>query len=270
MGRSQRHKIVERSAASNGEVHAQGVIAPGIMAQVSATEIGVLEPMEGDAIDLVVPVGPTGGPLQGSSMTGAIPVAFVPPVPLPPPALTSIDPTTAEMGSADLTLTATGTDFVQGSVIMFNNSANETTFVSETELTTLVVPSTASGPWTVPVGVRNPDYQESSTVDFSFTEPAPPLFERPVPQEPEVAARAVGPINIVSIRPAEGGGKLIVTVGDPTGILPGTIITIEASGSSSVNGQYTVEATENGELIIDSDYQLANPIEGKGRVLLGS
>jgi hypothetical protein len=87
-----------------------------------------------------------------------------------PSTVTSIDPTTAEIGAADITLRVLGTGFNEQSVILFNNGEEPTTFVSVTEVTTTVKPSTASGPWTVPVGVKD----ATGTADFTFTEPAAP------------------------------------------------------------------------------------------------
>jgi hypothetical protein len=82
--------------------------------------------------------------------------------------VTSIEPETAEVGGEDVTLHVRGSGFSKFTVILFNNSEEPTTFVSASEVTTLVRPSTASGPWTVPVTVAN----GTGTVNFSFTETA--------------------------------------------------------------------------------------------------
>jgi hypothetical protein len=85
------------------------------------------------------------------------------------PKLTSIDPTSAVVGGPDLTLTVHGTEFTSDCVIYFNGGAEPTEFVSETELTTTVKPSTASGPITVPVTVGRGGHQ-TPPVSFEFTE----------------------------------------------------------------------------------------------------
>lgn len=90
------------------------------------------------------------------------------------PHLTELDPDTAVVGGDDLVMHVRGTGFTPQSVIVFNGGDERTTYVSATELTTIVKPSTASGPWTVPVTVRNPYAPVSDPRDFTFTEPVAP------------------------------------------------------------------------------------------------
>jgi hypothetical protein len=88
-----------------------------------------------------------------------------------PPTLTSISPDTAVSGENDFTLVCTGTNFVPGTVIRFGPTHDEdTTFVSETEVTTIVKPSLFA-PAVVPVAVHSGEAW-SDWVDFTFTEPA--------------------------------------------------------------------------------------------------
>src|SRR3989304_861169 len=54
------------------------------------------------------------------------------------PALTTIAPTSAPVGSAGFTLTVTGTDFVLTSVVRWNGTDRTTTFVSATQLTATI------------------------------------------------------------------------------------------------------------------------------------
>lgn len=93
------------------------------------------------------------------------------------PVVTGLSPDEAEVGSADLTVSVTGTGFNAASIIVWNGGDEATTFVSETELTTIVKPSTASGAYTVPVAVRN-DQVYSDPVDFTFT--AAPEADEPM------------------------------------------------------------------------------------------
>ena len=72
MGRSQRHLVTEQGHDSTGAAHAQGAIAEGLLVQAGEDPItygAELQSIEG----LEVPEGPDGGPLQGSTLTGAIP-----------------------------------------------------------------------------------------------------------------------------------------------------------------------------------------------------
>jgi hypothetical protein len=87
------------------------------------------------------------------------------------PTVTSIEPDSAEMGSEDLEMVVTGTGFTENSVIVFNGGDEPTTFVSETEVSTGVKPSTAGVAGSYPVLVRNGQIQSNSAT-FSFTEPA--------------------------------------------------------------------------------------------------
>jgi hypothetical protein len=106
---------------------------------------------------------------DGSPHWGAWTEIEPPPEPQSP-ILATLNPNTAEVGAADLTLTANGANFTQNSVIVFNGGEEATTFVSAAELTTIVKPSLASGAATVPVLIRDADL-ESVARDFTFAEP---------------------------------------------------------------------------------------------------
>lgn len=84
------------------------------------------------------------------------------------PTLMSLAPNTAVVGGDDFVMTLTGTGFTADSVIVFNGGDEPTTMNSDTELTTIVDPATASGPITVPVLVRTGGV-ETAPLDFTFT-----------------------------------------------------------------------------------------------------
>jgi IPT/TIG domain len=86
------------------------------------------------------------------------------------PTLSALEPNTAQVGGPDVVMSCIGTGFVPDSKIFFNGGEEPTTFVDETEVTTVVKPSTASGPWTVPVHVRNPNGEVTVPQNFTFTE----------------------------------------------------------------------------------------------------
>src|SRR5215470_16391597 len=69
----------------------------------------------------------------------------VPSAPDQAPTLSSLEPETAEVGSADLELHVKGSRFTDKSVIVFNGGEEPTTFVSAGEVTTTIKPSIASG-----------------------------------------------------------------------------------------------------------------------------
>lgn len=85
--------------------------------------------------------------------------------PAPAPTVTSLTPDTAVVGGPDVTLQVGGTGFVADSKVVWGGVAEPTVYVSATELTTVVKPSTASGPGTVQVGVAG----AAETLPFTFT-----------------------------------------------------------------------------------------------------
>lgn len=85
---------------------------------------------------------------------------------LPAPTVTGLSQASAVVGDPDFVLSVYGTGFTDASVILFNNGEEPTTFVSEGEVTTIVKPSTASGPVVVPVSVVG----AAESVSFEFTE----------------------------------------------------------------------------------------------------
>jgi hypothetical protein len=93
-----------------------------------------------------------------------------------PPVLDVLEPSEALVGTEWVTMICRGDNFAPGAVIVFNNSDEPTQWVSPQEISTGIEPSTASGPATVPVYVRNPDGEQSDPLDFTFTAP-PPLEE---------------------------------------------------------------------------------------------
>jgi hypothetical protein len=255
MGRSQRHLLQEHNTTSAGEVHAQGEIATSVVTQVGGTPVyGELD-MRG--LDLTVPEGPSGGPLQGSSMSGAIPENMAPipgPEPEPgfEPTIVSLNPNTAVIGGADIEMHVTGTNFSESSIIYFNNGAEPTTFVSDTDVSTIVRPSTAGVAGAFPVTVGQGSYRASPLLDFTFTDVG---AGRSVP---------IGPVAISLIEDDPAG--LAVTVAEPIDVQIGDTVLIEASFDSNVNGSCEVLSVDGNTIVVANDYVLETPIENKGRV----
>lgn len=148
MARSQRHKVLVQSYSSIGSVNEQGVIAPAVTR---------------DAGSYTTPVGPAGGPLKGSSMAGP------PPSGVPVPTVGTLTPNTAVRGGADLVMTVTGTNFNKSTVIMFNNGQERTTYISPTQVSTIVKPSLVSIAGPYPVSVTNAGVHKSNSQNFTFT-----------------------------------------------------------------------------------------------------
>jgi hypothetical protein len=81
----------------------------------------------------------------------------------PTPNLAGISPAASNLGA--FTLTVTGTNFISGAQILFNNSPLTTTFVNSTQLTAAGTASTAGA---FPVAVENPDPGASSSSTLNF------------------------------------------------------------------------------------------------------
>ena len=95
----------------------------------------------------------------------------------PSPTITTISPATAVAGSGGFTLTITGTNFVNGSVVRWNGSDRTTTFVSSTQLTAAIPASDVATAGTANVTVFNPapGGGESGAVTFTINNPAPTI-----------------------------------------------------------------------------------------------
>jgi hypothetical protein len=95
----------------------------------------------------------------------------------PAPTLASISPTSAITGSGAFTLTATGTNFVNGAVVRLNGADRSTTFVSATQLTAQITAADIQTAGTVSVTVFNPapGGGVSSPVNLAVNNPTPVL-----------------------------------------------------------------------------------------------
>jgi hypothetical protein len=95
----------------------------------------------------------------------------------PLPTISSISPATVVTGSGGFTLTITGTNFVNSSVVRWNGSDRPTTFVSSTQLTAAIPASDVATAGTANVTVFNPapGGGESGAVTFTITNPLPTI-----------------------------------------------------------------------------------------------
>ena len=87
----------------------------------------------------------------------------------PAPVVSALTPNTAVLGSPNFTLHVGGTGFTPGAVIVFAGLEEPTTFVSPTEVTTLINMAVWAGPDTLPVSVRSAAGQDSNSLPFTFT-----------------------------------------------------------------------------------------------------
>ena len=96
---------------------------------------------------------------------------------MPAPVVTALDPAGAEVGGPDVTLRVVGAGFDPAAIIVFGGGDEPTTWVADGEVTTIVRPSTASGPVAVDVTVRNVDGSIGNALPFTFSVGPPvPVF----------------------------------------------------------------------------------------------
>jgi hypothetical protein len=258
VGRSQRHQLTEQNSTSAGRAIAMGEIAPITLAQAtSGPPPPVLRaPVSARVFDvnsIFVPMGQPGGPLSGSSLTGAIPASFVY-VPL----LDHVDPSDAEIGSPDVTLHVYGAQYTPECVILFNNGEEPTTFIDANHLTTIVKPSTVTFPGTVPVAVQNAAGGVSATVSFTFWEAVQPGYPK-------------GPFPIIRIKPISDppGARYVFSSNDGEQILINELVVVEGTGSPVADGNFTVTDTDNagGQYhIFIADVIIPAQIDGQGQM----
>jgi hypothetical protein len=85
------------------------------------------------------------------------------------PTITDIQPSTVASGSANQTITVTGTNFADGSKVLLDDTAQPTTFESASKLTAKPADQSLGAPKTFKLKVVNPDGTESPKVDFVVT-----------------------------------------------------------------------------------------------------
>ena len=135
----------------------------------SATQLHATVPASAVAAAGTITVGVT-NPDKTKTNTLLLSVTPVPQGPVP--TLVSIDPNTSPTGIVSpLAITATGTNFVSGSQVMWNGTAMATTFVSATQLAASIPPNffTTANLGTVNVFVVNPDSTVSNELPFTIT-----------------------------------------------------------------------------------------------------
>ena len=95
----------------------------------------------------------------------------------PAPSLTSINPSTMMAGSPELILTLNGNNFVNASIVSFNNQQFASRYISKTQIEATIPASAILTPGTYPVKVINPapGGGESSPLVFTVLNPAPSL-----------------------------------------------------------------------------------------------
>src|SRR6185436_18267698 len=97
------------------------------------------------------------------------------------PAISAIHPATAEIGANGFTLSVSGTNFLNTSVVRWNNSDRPTTFVSPNQLTATISYTDLLSPGTVPITVVSA-FGESNATTLTIGPPSISLFTEPETQ----------------------------------------------------------------------------------------
>ena len=88
-----------------------------------------------------------------------------------PPTLTSLSPSSAQVGGAAFQLTVNGSGFQAGATVRWNGSARTTTFLSSTQVRATINANDIASSGTAAVTVINPGSAESASRPFTITSP---------------------------------------------------------------------------------------------------
>lgn len=105
----------------------------------------------------------------------------------PVPVLTSLSPTSATLNSPAITLIVTGSNFVPGAQIKFNNVDRITSFLSSSQLTAQIPASQLNMAGTYDVSVTNPLPGGGPSNALSFTVSAP----KPIPRTSSISPNTI-------------------------------------------------------------------------------
>jgi hypothetical protein len=124
------------------------------------------------ALIWVILAGCNGGGNSGSIGPG--------PQPNPIPSVTSVSPNSVAAGTADTTITVTGSDFISSSVVNLNGQPLKTTFVSGTQLTAVIPSGNLAAGAVNNVTVTNPQPgggTSGGSITFTVTNPSPTVSQ---------------------------------------------------------------------------------------------
>lgn len=130
------------------------------------------------------------------------------------PTLSSLTPASVAAGSASFTLTATGTNYTNGTQILWNGVAQTTKVVSNTELTTLVSAAQIAVAGTVSVRVVKSDTTTSTAMQLTIT------------------GGGSQTLSVTSISPSSvpAGSTAFTLTATGVGFVTGSVITLNSTG----------------------------------------
>ena len=146
------------------------------------------------------------------------------------PTLTSIAPSNAVTGSGPITLTVTGTSFINTSVIQVNGAARSTTFVSDTQLTTTLTGNDLASGGSLSITTATPGGGTSNALSFTVNNPLP----------------SVSSLSQTSVIAGSAGFTLTLTGGN---FVPNSVVQVNGANRTTT----FVNATQLSAAIPDSD-----------------
>jgi thermitase len=156
----------------------------------------------------------------------------------PPPAVTSISPTSRPAGSGAFTLTVNGTGFTSGASVLWNGATRPTTFVSSTQLTAAIPATDLATTGSASVSVANPDGSASPTA-VTFTISASP--PRPSTISPTTGSAKGGTMVTISGTYFQTGAR--VTFG-------GTAATVYSVTATTITAQTPAHAAGTADVVV--------------------
>jgi hypothetical protein len=176
--------------------------------------------------------------VSGLASCGGSSNGQLPPPPIQTPTITSISPANATVGSADLPLTLTGTNFIASSTVTWQ-AANSTqtllitTFVNSTTITAVVPSSLLSDASSDTVFVTNSGALRSSSVSFDVNFPVPSISSI-APASAQAGAAAL----VLTVNGSGFFAKSVVQLNGTaqvTNFVSGTQVTVALAASALVS-----------------------------------
>jgi hypothetical protein len=137
---------------------------------------------------------------------------------VPPPAVSSLQPASITAGGEPFTLTVRGSNFLGGTVILWNQTPLTTEFVSSSQLAAAVNASLIAAPSTVQISTRFENLT-SNSISFNITAPIIPTLTLAGPPPPAVPTEnAVVSIQLESPPPMSIQGSLALGFNPAVGV----------------------------------------------------
>jgi sugar lactone lactonase YvrE len=136
------------------------------------------------------------------------------------PAITSLSPNSAYVGSEDTVVTISGSQFLDNAAVTVNGTSQAATFVSETQLTTTLTAAQLSAVGTLTLAVVNPDGGTSNAAAFAVLQ----LPLQLTPPDPAFGNQTVGTTSapkVVTVTNTTATAITITTITLDLGLNPG-------------------------------------------------